>query len=190
MMNDVRGNITPVETTGKTEKIVAAVIVALGFGAVAAFAYETGSGTSQPKQVAAAHEQIPPSAPQVDVGPSAPSQSTADLQSPADVPAAAPTPKSPTEKDAALTQKAPKIPSEAKPTPAVRVARAPTPNSTVPAPAVQPPVSAEASPEFAARAENIPEQPAPHDSNTSRPVSAPSQEALPQEQPANTAPEQ
>src|SRR6267142_880464 len=58
MMNDVRDHVAPVETTGKTEKIVAALIVALGFGAVGVFAYETGQGTPQPK-VAAVHEQVP-----------------------------------------------------------------------------------------------------------------------------------
>jgi len=176
MMNDVRGQITPVETTGKTEKIVAALIVALGFVAIGAVAYETGSGNSQPKQVAA-HEQVPAPAPQTDVASSAP-QSTADLQPTPDVPAAAPAPKAaaPTEKAAALTLKAPeKTPSEAKPTPPVRVARAP--DSAPQAPAAQPGVSAEASAQIAAPAEKIPEQAAPQEFSPPPPASAPTQEA-------------
>ena len=169
MMNDVRDHVAPVETTGKTEKIVAALIVALGFVAVGVFAYETGGrGIPQPK-VAAVHEQAPPPAPLADATTSVtPPQSTAELPPLPDLPAAAPA-----VKDSAPKAAAAKTASQPAPTPSVRVARAPSPAPQ--APAAPPPVVAEAAPAVAPPVVNIPEPAAPQESPA--PVSAPAQEA-------------
>src|SRR5262245_40381398 len=125
MMNDVRDHVAPVETTGKTEKIIAAAIVAVGFAAVGVFAYET-QGMPQPK-VAAVHEQAPP-APLADVPTSlTPPQSTAEVPPLPDLPAAAPAAKESTANTPAKTA------SQPTPTPSVRVARAPSPAPQAPA---------------------------------------------------------
>src|SRR6185436_10061146 len=187
MMNDVRGHISPVETTGKTEKIVAAMVVALGFGAVGAFAYF--GGNSPPKQIAAVQEQVPVPAPQIDAAANVPPPSTGELQPTPDLPVIAPPPKAtaPTEKAAALTKAPAKAPAEAKPAPSTRVARVQVPDPT-PAPA-PPSVAAEAA-VVAAPAEIAPAPAAPQEAPVveSAPAEqAPAAEAA--EPPAPAAPQ-
>ena len=178
MLNDFREITTPPVETGSTGKIIAAIVVVLGFGAIGAYTYETGTWNSSPKQIVAS-KQISSPAPLASAEPSvAPPQETADLP-----PAPAPVKNVP----------AP-TPPQAAATPPVRVARAQTPAPALPqAPAAQPPgnVSAPTSPQAAAPSENIPEQPAPQD--ISPPVTAPAQDAPAQnvpEQPAEAIPVQ
>jgi hypothetical protein len=178
-MDDVRGHVTPVET-GIKEKIVAALIVAVGFGAIGAYAYESGAMSSQIKQVAAV-EQVAPPAPQPTEASSVvpPPQATAALPSPLDLPLA-PAEKAPAKNENARAQ----TPSQAAPTPPVRVARAQAPTPSIQAPS---PVSAEAAP-----AETIPAQPAPQGSIASPPANAPQDAPAPEavEQPTTTPPAQ
>ena len=167
-MNDLRENPIPPAEQGSTPKIVAALIVALGFGAMGAYTYETGTWNSQPKQVAAS-QQLPSPEPLASAAPSeALPQSAADLPPP------------PVKNIPAQTS------PQATAAPPVKIARA-----QIPAPAL--PQSAQASPEVSAPAANIPEQPVPQVSTISPPVNTPPQEAPAQnapEQPAEAAPAQ
>ena len=167
-MNDLRENPIPPVEQGSTPKIVAALVVALGFGAMGAYSYETGTWNSQPKQVTAA--QVPSPEPVASATPSEP-----PLQSAADLPPA------PVKNIPAQTS-----PQAAAPPP-VKIARA-----QIPAPAfarevaVQPSttIPTQPSPEVAAPVVNVPEQPVSQVSTISPAVNAPATEA-----PAQTAPE-
>jgi len=181
MMNELRDPPNSAAETSNSPKIVAAFLVALGFGAIAMYSYETGTWNSQPKQIVASKE-TPPPAPVDNAAPSeAPLQSAADLP-PAPPPAAVKDiPAQPVK--AVATQKAPAAP-------AVRVARAQAPAPESPQiPAVQPSanISAPATLEVAAPAATIPEPPAAQNTVTA-PVDTPAQAAPPQEAPAQATP--
>lgn len=80
MMNDLRAPMPSAEM-GSTPKIVVALVVALGFGAIGAYSYGTDTWNSQPKQIVASKE-VPPPAPLDNAAPSeAPLQSAAEPQS-------------------------------------------------------------------------------------------------------------
>jgi periplasmic protein TonB len=164
MMKDLREVPMPPAEMGSTSKIVA-LAIALVFGAIGAYSYETGTWNSQPKQIVASKE-VPPPAP---LGNAAPSEAAP--------PALADLPPAPVKNVPAQTST-----QAAAAPPPVRVARAQTPAPALPQASAAPPtesVSAPASPEIAAPATSIPEQPA------SPPVNTPSQEA-----PAPEAPQQ
>jgi hypothetical protein len=175
MMNDLREAPMPPAEMGSTPKIVAALVVALGFGAMGAYSYETGTWNSPPKQVVASKDVSPP-APLDNATPS-----DAALQSSADLPPAAlPAPV----KDVPATQAPAKAAAAAPP---VRVARAQALEPALPqSPGAQPP--APAASEVAAPAANIPEPPA-QNTIASPPVNTPTQEAPAQEAPAQATPE-
>ena len=178
MMNQLRDHSNSAVETSNSPKIVAAFLVALGFGAIGMYTYETGTWNSQPKQILASKE-TPSPAPVASAAPSeAPSQSAADLP-PAPPPAAVKDiPAQPVKEVAA--QKAP----------AVRVARAqaPAPESPqIPAAQASPNISAPATLEIAAPAANIPEPPAAQNTVTA-PADTPAQAAPPQEAPAQATP--
>ena len=181
MMNELRDPPNSAAETSNSPKIVAAFLVALGFGAIAMYSYETGTWNSQPKQIVASKE-APPPAPVDNAAPSeAPLQSAADLP-PAPPPAAVKDiPAQPVK--AVATQKAPAAP-------AVRVARAQAPAPESPQiPAAQPSanISAPATLEVAAPAATIPEPPAAQNTVTA-PVDTPAQAAPTQEAPAQATP--
>jgi hypothetical protein len=168
MMDDLREIKPPEVETGNSAKIIAAVVVALGFGAMGVYGYESGTWNSAPAKVATAQtvsalapaSAIPPlpeAAPSV-----TPPQTTAELP-PAPTPPVKTIPK----------QASPQTAAE----PPVRIARAkefqlpPPPVAVTPAPEAAPPAP---TPEPVA-----PQEVAPP------PVAAPAQEA-----PAPAAPEQ
>ena len=166
-MNDLRENPMPPVEQGSTPKIVAALIVALGFGAIGAYSYETGTWNSQPKQMVAS-QQLPSPEPLVSAAPSeTPPQSIADLP-PAPV------------------KNVPAQPSpQAAAAPPVKIARA-----QIPPPAL--PQIVQASPEVAAPAGSVPEQPVSQVSTISPPVNTPQEATAPTapEPPAEAAPAQ
>lgn len=175
MMNDLREGPMPPAEMGSTPKIVAALVVALGFGAMGAYSYETGTWNSPPKQVVASKD-IPPPAPLDNATPS-----DAALQSAADLPPAAP-PAPVKDVPAQAPAKAAAV------APPVRVARAQAPEPALAqSPAAQPPASA--APEVAAPAATITEPPAAQTITASPPVNAPIQEAPAQEAPAQVTSE-
>jgi hypothetical protein len=170
MMNDLREPAAAPVDGGSTPKIVAALVVALGFGGMAAYTYETGTWNSQPKQVVASKEAPPPAPLENAAASEAPLQSAADLP-----PLPPPTPV----KD--VPAQASAKPAAA---PAIRVARAQAPAPALSqTPAVQPAatVSAQPSPEAAAPAASTPEPAAPQPAALAAP-------AAPQEAPAQEAP--
>ena len=69
MMNDARDVTTPPVEVGNIRKIVAAVAIALGFVAIGAYSYESGTWNSSPKQIVAANSVTAP-APLASVPPS------------------------------------------------------------------------------------------------------------------------
>ena len=177
-MNDVRGIGTSTVESGSTPKIVAAVVVALGFGAIGALTYESGMWNPQPKQVVASKPLASPG-PLADAEPSvAPPQSIADL------------PPEPVKN----------VPAQASPqaaaAPPVKIARAQTPAPALAREAaVQPSatIPTQASPVVAAPGGNVSEQPVSQVSNISPPVNTPSEAAPAQAvpaQPAETPPPQ
>jgi hypothetical protein len=174
MMNDLREGPMPPAEMGSTPKLVAALVVALGFGAMGAYSYETGTWNSSPKQVVASKDVSPP-APLDNATPS-----DEALQSAADLPPAAP--------PAPLKDVAAQAPAKATAAaPPVRVARAQAPEPALPqSPGAQPP--APAASEVAAPAANIPD-PQAQNIIASPPVNAPTQEAPAQEAPAQATPE-
>lgn len=176
MMNDLREGPMPPAEMGNTAKIVAALVVALGFGAMGVYSYETGTWNSPPKQVVASKD-VPPPAPLDNATPSdAAPQSAADLPP---APPPAPVKDVPAQAPAKAASAA---------APPVRVARAQAPEPALPqSPAAQPP--APAASEVATPAANIPEPPAAQNTVTSPPVSAPTQETPAQEAPAQATPE-
>ena len=145
MMNDLRETPAPPVDGGSTPKIVAALIVALGFGAIGAYSYETGTWNSQPKQVVASSQ---PPAPE-SVASAAPSESPPP--SLADLPPAPP----PAPVKDIPAQTSPKTAATAP----VRVARAQAP-ALPQAPEAQPTanVSDPAAPAVATPAETVPEK--------------------------------
>jgi hypothetical protein len=178
MMNDLRQAPMPPEEMGSKQKIVAALVVALGFGAMGAYSYETGTWNSPSKQIVASKE-VPPPAPVDNATPS-----EAPLQSAADLPPAPP--------PAPVKDVPAQASAKASAAPAIKVARAQAPvPSLSQAPAVQPAdtISAQASPEPVAPVASIPEPPAAQAAAISAPVIAPPQEALVQEAPAPAAPQ-
>jgi len=169
MMNDVREIRTPASAeAGTAGKIVVAIAVALGFGAIGTYAFETGTTNSQPKQAVAADSVSSP-APQLSALPSMPPpQPTADL------------PPSPAKNAPAQTS-----PQAA--APQVKLARVQAPAPSVPhTKAAEAPkdVSTQTSPEATAPADNIPAQAAPQNTNTSSPASTPEESAPAQDAPA------
>jgi hypothetical protein len=174
MMNDLREAPMPPAEMGSTPKLVAALVVALGFGAMGAYSYETGTWNSPPKQIVASKDVSPP-APLDNATPS-----DATLQSAADLPPEAP--------PAPVKDVAAQAPAKAAAAaPPVRIARVQAPEPAVPqSPTAQPP--APAASEVAAPAANIPEPPA-QSIVTSPTVNAPTQEAPAQEAPAQATPE-
>src|SRR5258705_2688895 len=79
MMNDLRETPTPPVDGGSTPKIVAALVVALGFGAMGLYTYEAGTWSSAPKY-AAASKPVAASESGAGAAPSdAPLPSTTDL---------------------------------------------------------------------------------------------------------------
>src|SRR5258708_22779169 len=166
MMNDLREAHMPPAEMRNTPKIVVALVVALGFGAIGAYSYETGTWNSPPKQIVASKE-TPPPAPVDNATPS-----EAPLQSAADLPPAPP--------PAPVKDVPAQASAKAAPAPAIKVARAQASAPSLPqAPAAQPAatISAQASPEPAAPAASIPEPPAPQASAVAAPANAPPQEA-------------
>jgi hypothetical protein len=166
MMNDLREGPMPPAEMGSTAKIIAALVVALGFGAMAAYSYETGTWNSAPKQVVASKD-VPPPAPLDNATPS-----DAALQSAADLPPAAPP---------APVKDVPAQASAKAAAPAIKVARA-----QAPAPSLSQAPAAQASPEPAAPVASIPEPPAAQ--TTPAPVDTPPQEAPAPAAPAEATP--
>jgi hypothetical protein len=179
MMNDLRETPTPPVDGGSTPKIVAALVVALGFGAMGLYTYEAGTWSSAPKY-AVASKPVPPSESVASAAPSeAPLPSTTDLP-PAPV-KAADLPPAPVKNVAAQTS------------PPVRVARAQAPaiitSPPAPAPQTAANVSAPAAVEVATPAASIPEQPTSPAAGAAPPASAPTQEAPTQDASAPSAPQ-
>ena len=114
MMKDLREVPMPPAEMGSTSKIVA-LAIALVFGAIGAYSYETGTWNSQPKQIVASKE-VPPPAP---LGNAAPSEAAP--------PALADLPPAPAKNVPAQTST-----QAAAAPPPVRVARAQTPAPALP----------------------------------------------------------
>src|SRR5258707_1986675 len=110
MMNQLRDPSNSAVETSNSPKIVAAFLVALGFGAIGAYSYETGTWNSPPKQIVASKE-TPPPAPVDNATPS-----EAPLQSAADLPPAPP--------PAPVKDVPAQASAKAAPAPAIKVARA------------------------------------------------------------------
>jgi hypothetical protein len=177
MMNELRERPMPAVENGATPKIVAAALVVLGFGALGAYSYESGTWSSQPAKTLVS-QQVAPPAP---LASAAPSDATSPQSTAADLP---PPPVSEPVKETTAPVKQAAAPAASKPdtAPAVKVARtqAPAPaqrTASVQQPAVQP--------EIAAPAATAPEPPAAQSAPVSPPVNA-----APQEAPAQAAPEQ
>ena len=175
MMKDVRGVTAPTEEKDNTTKIVAAFVVALGFGAIGAYSYETGTWNSAPKSIVASNPVMPAAAPDV----TAP-QATQDLPPlPAKNTSPQPVKSTPaeTDKDPGASQKR----ATTETPPPMRIARAQTPA----------PNAAQQSVPEAAVPETVPEQPG---ENSAPAVSAPTEHPAPVEetpaQPAEPAPAQ
>jgi len=170
MMNDLREIKTPASAeTGTAGKIVVAIAVVLGFGAIGTYAFEMGSANTQPKQ-AVASDSVSSPAPQLSALPETPppAHSTADLSPPPVKDAPAQT----------SPQAAP---------PQIKLARAQAPAPVVrEAKAVEAPkeISAPASPEIAAPAETVPEKTAPQETSVTPPANAPAESAPAQDAPA------
>jgi hypothetical protein len=172
MMNDARDIQTPPVEVGNNGKIIAAVAVALGFVAMGAFSYESGTWNSSPKQIVAAKSVTAPApAPLASAEPSVTAPSPTN-----DLP--------PLPEKSAEAKPAPAATAPAK-TPPMRIARAQIPAVTPQVPAA---LETPAEPQVNNSAQAAPAPAAPADQ-----VASPATESAPaavEAAPAPVAPEQ